>query len=72
MNSTAQPTVSLLRNDAGPRLPNAVCVLDPPKAPAKSALLPDCSNTTKINIKQTIMCNKASNVIMEISRRSKD
>ena len=37
MKTTAAPVVIFDRNEAGPRLPNAVCVAPPPKAPAKSA-----------------------------------
>jgi hypothetical protein len=45
------------RKDAGPRLPKAVCVAPPPKAPAKSALLPDWRRTTSTKIMHTMMCS---------------
>jgi len=38
---TAATVVNLERNEAGPRLPKAVCVAPPPNALARSAPLPD-------------------------------
>ncbi len=41
MKTTAATVVILDRNEAGPRLPKAVCVAPPPNALARSAPLPD-------------------------------
>ena len=48
MNNTADMVVALESSVAEPRGPKAVCEPIPPKAPARSAALPLCSNTTMI------------------------
>ncbi len=53
MKSTAEIVVALDKSVAEPRGPNAVCEPIPPKAPAKSAAFPLCSNTTTIRKRQT-------------------
>jgi len=50
----ADQVVARERTEAAPRGPNAVWLPCPPKAAAKSPLLPLCSNTTAIRNKQTI------------------
>lgn len=50
---TAAPTVTLLRNVPGPRLPNTVCD-DPPKDAPISAPFPACKRIAAIMRKQTI------------------
>src|SRR5213593_1332655 len=52
MNRTAEIVVALVRTVAAPRLPSAVWLPPPPKAPARSAALPLCSRTTMIRMKQ--------------------
>ena len=54
MKSAAATVVARERTVADPRGPNAVCDPMPPKAPARSAALPLCSNTTTIRKKQTM------------------
>src|SRR5664279_2831646 len=53
----ADQVVSLVSRLAAPRGPKAVCDPWPPKAPARSALLPCCSRTTPIRKNETITCN---------------
>jgi hypothetical protein len=50
----AAHVVTLVSRLAAPRGPNAVWDPWPPKAPARSALLPCCRRTTPIRIRQTI------------------
>src|ERR1700693_3101161 len=52
MNMMAHQVVALERNVAAPRGPNAVWLPAPPNAPARSAALPLCSNTTMTSMKQ--------------------
>ena len=52
MNITAHHVVACESTEAAPRGPNAVWLPAPPKAPARSAALPLCSNTTTIKTKQ--------------------
>ena len=53
MNRIAAIVVTLERMFAVLRGPNAVCVPPPPKAPARSAALPDWSRTATISTRQT-------------------
>jgi len=48
MNTMAETVVAFESKVADPRGPKAVCDPIPPKAPAKSAAFPLCSNTTII------------------------
>ena len=64
MNTMADPVVSFDKKEAVPRAPKAVCDPAPPKAPARSALFPDCSSTIRINIKQTITWIIVSKIII--------
>jgi hypothetical protein len=48
MKMMAEAVVNLESSVAAPRGPKAVWLPPPPKAPAKSALLPLCSSTTII------------------------
>ena len=54
MKIIADQVVARERTEAAPRGPNAVWLPCPPKAAARSPLLPLCSNTTAIRKKQTI------------------
>ena len=54
MKTIADKVVALVRAVAAPRGPNAVWLPWPPKAAARSPLLPLWSNTTAIRNKQTI------------------
>ena len=54
MKITAAIVVSLDKKVAVPLAPKAVCDPPPPKAPARSALFPDCKRTIRINNRQTI------------------
>jgi hypothetical protein len=54
MKTAAAIVVAFESTVADPRGPKAVCDPMPPKAPAKSAALPLCSNTTTTKKKQTI------------------
>ena len=56
MKRIAAIVVALERTVAAPRGPNAVWLPIPPKAPAKSAALPLCSNTTRIRNTQASTC----------------
>src|ERR1700731_4871741 len=56
MNMMAHQVVAWERIVAAPRGPNAVWLPAPPKAPARSAALPLCSNTTMIKRPQTRIC----------------
>ena len=56
MNTIAEMVVTLESSDAEPRGPKAVCEPMPPNAPARSAALPLCSNTTIIRKRHTITC----------------
>jgi hypothetical protein len=67
MKTIAAPVVSLDKNVAVPLAPKAVCDPPPPKAPAKSAPLPDCSSTIKMSNRQTITCKMVSKIVMKIS-----
>ena len=60
MNRIAAMVVARERAVAAPRGPKAVWLPMPPKAPARSAALPLCSNTTRIKNKQTITCTVVS------------
>ena len=53
MKTTNEIVVAFESKVAEPRGPNAVCEPIPPKAPARSAALPLCSNTTMIKKRQT-------------------
>src|SRR5438045_1941601 len=57
INITAHQVVALDNTFAAPRGPNAVWLPAPPNAPAKSAALPLCSNTTMISTRQFITKN---------------
>ena len=54
MNRIAEIVVAFESRVADPRGPNAVWEPIPPKAPARSAALPLCSNTTMIRNRHTI------------------
>jgi len=54
MNMIAAAVVAFDSSVACPRCPNAVWLDPPPNVPDQSALLPCCSNTTRIRNKQTI------------------
>ena len=54
MNRIAEIVVAFESTVADPRGPKTVCDPMPPKAPAKSAALPLCSNTTTTRIRHTI------------------
>ncbi len=56
MNRIAEIVVAFESTVAEPRGPNAVCEPMPPKAPARSAALPLCSNTTITKNAQTRTC----------------
>jgi hypothetical protein len=60
MNMMAHQVVALERTLAAPRGPKAVWLPAPPKAPARSAALPLCSNTTMIRTKQFTTKNEGS------------
>ena len=60
MNMMAHHVVALERNVAAPRGPNAVWLPAPPKAPARSAASPLCSNTTTIKSPQMSTCKVIS------------
>ncbi len=66
MKIAAASVVAFERIVADPRGPNAVCDPMPPKAPARSAALPLCSNTTTIKNKQTIICKNVKSIVMRI------
>ena len=53
MKRIAATVVAFDRTVAAPRLPNAVWLPPPPKAPARSAPFPVCRRTTRINTRQT-------------------
>ena len=53
MNKIAEIVVAFESSVADPRGPNAVCEPIPPNAPARSAALPLCSNTTMIRNRHT-------------------
>jgi hypothetical protein len=55
IKSTADIVVAFDSSVADPRGPNAVWEPIPPKAPARSAAFPLCSNTTIIRKRQTTM-----------------
>jgi hypothetical protein len=54
MNIIAHHVVAFDKTFAAPRGPKAVWLPAPPKAPARSAALPLCSNTTTISTMQLI------------------
>jgi len=54
MKTAAASVVAFESRVAEPRGPNAVCDPMPPKAPARSAALPLCNNTTTIRKKHTM------------------
>src|SRR5258708_36416995 len=56
MNSAAASVVARDNTVAEPRGPNTVCEPMPPNAPARSAALTLCSNTTTARNTQTITC----------------
>lgn len=64
----ADHVVALERTDAAPRGPNAVWLPCPPKAAARSPLLPLCSNTTAIKKKQTVTCTKVMNTVSHMQK----
>jgi hypothetical protein len=53
MKRMAATVVALDRTVAAPRLPKAVWLPPPPKAPARSAPFPVCRSTTKIKMRHT-------------------
>lgn len=55
VNRIADQAVNRVSRLAAPRGPKAVCDPWPPKAPARSALLPCCSRTTPIKKSETMM-----------------
>ena len=55
MNRIAATVVAFDRKVAAPRLPSAVWLPPPPKAPAKSAPFPVWRRTTRIRITQTVI-----------------
>jgi hypothetical protein len=63
MNTIAEIVVALERRVADPRGPNAVCEPIPPNAPARSAALPLCSNTTMIRNRHTNTCTMVNRMI---------
>ena len=56
MKTTADAVVAFESSVAEPRGPKAVCEPMPPKAPARSAAFPLCSNTTMIRKMHTATC----------------
>ena len=56
MKTIADTVVAFDNSVADPRGPKAVWEPMPPKAPAKSAALPLCSNTTMIRNRHTTTC----------------
>ena len=72
MNRIAEIVVALVRTVAAPRLPSAVWLPPPPKAPARSAALPLCSRTTMIRMKQTTTCKPISRYTIEPVSPRKD
>ena len=60
MNNAAAIVVAFESTVAEPRGPKAVCEPMPPKAPARSAALPLCSNTTITRKKLTRTCTIVS------------
>jgi hypothetical protein len=54
MKTTAHTAVPLVSRVAADRAPNAVWLVVPPKAEAKSPALPDCKSTTNIKMMQAI------------------
>jgi len=63
MKTIAEIVVAFDRRVAEPRGPKAVCEPIPPNAPAKSAALPLCSNTTIIRNTHTTTCTMVSRMI---------
>jgi hypothetical protein len=63
IKTIAEIVVAFESSVAEPRGPNAVCEPWPPNAPAKSAALPLCSNTTIIRNTQTSTCITVSSMI---------
>ncbi len=63
MKRMAQAVVILDIRLADPRAPKAVWLPTPPKAPARSADLPDWRRTAKIRMKQTMMWMMMINVV---------
>ena len=57
MNSAARIVVARESTLAEPRGPNAVWVPPPPKALARSWLLPCCSRTTPMRNRHAMMCS---------------
>jgi hypothetical protein len=64
MKRIAAVVVAFESTVADPRGPNAVCEPMPPNAPARSAALPLCSNTTMIRNRQTITCTIVRRITM--------
>jgi hypothetical protein len=64
MKRTAAMVVALERTVAAPRLPRAVWLPPPPKAPARSAPFPDWRRTTMMRIRQTIIWRAISAIII--------
>ena len=63
INTIAEMVVAFESSVAEPRGPNAVCEPIPPNAPAKSAALPLCSNTTIIKNRHTKTCTMVRRMI---------
>jgi hypothetical protein len=70
MKMIADQVVALESAVAAPRAPNAVWLPCPPKAAAKSPLLPLCSNTTAIRKKQTKMWTSVIKMVMTTTLHS--
>lgn len=68
MNSPAASVVAFDSIVADPRGPNAVWEPIPPNAPARSAALPLCSNTTPIKKTHTAMWIKVRIIVILLLR----
>jgi len=62
INRIADIVVAFDSKVADPRGPKAVCEPIPPNAPARSAALPLCSNTTMIRNRHTITCTTVNRI----------
>ncbi len=69
MNNPAATAVAFDKTVADPRGPNAVCEPMPPNAPARSAALPLCSNTTITRNTQIRIWRIVTNIIMSFGSR---
>ena len=67
INKIAEIVVAFDSSVADPRGPNAVCEPMPPNAPARSAALPLCSNTTTTRIRHTMIWTMVIRMIIRLA-----